>query len=545
MKNFTKILSLLLAFVLVLGTITVVSADREFSDLSASHWAYANVQTLVADGTINGYQDGTFRPDAGVTRAEFVKMIGKTDKSFEKPFDDISGHWAYDYIMYSDMDVEGTSFRPDEPMTRGDIVALLWKRAGSPVAVAPSIITNQSNNSDAAAWAYAYGIMNGDDGVNLRLEDGVTRAEASALICRSRTIDYSAKKVFADTVNPAIPEIVFNSLDVFDSEYVADKTFTNGELAHAAMRLAYEDTIPTFDGLNVEYRVERPYAFAFSILCNYVWGADKQTEEFYDAKANNLDAITALLFAANIKSSGSIISYSLDGIYDDVKVTDNDSANAYASAAFNLGILLENSNSINPTATITCENLALVLMQLDALFGFNSIHYLNVDASLSAGAFIDTEITRYPNNSGIYKHILTEVPNEVYNSAFVDENGKVSDKLPKDSFKIARDFSHMFVSFLINVSTVVRELGADVTIRYYPSLVTETDSGYALKVRIQIGNIEEGKTFDDMFPNTISGDKPSLKQGSAFYATIATGSKITSVNIPIDNATFTSIDYIY
>ena len=96
MKNAKRIMSMLIAFVLVLGTVTVVSADREFSDLSPSHWGYSYVQTLVGDGTINGYEDGTFRPEANVTRAEFVKMIGKTDIAFETSFDDIVGHWASD-----------------------------------------------------------------------------------------------------------------------------------------------------------------------------------------------------------------------------------------------------------------------------------------------------------------------------------------------------------------------------------------------------------------------------------------------------------------
>ena len=75
--NFKRVLSLLLVCVTLCGTVLTVSAARDFYDLPSSHWAYANVQTLVADGTINGYEDGSFQPDAKVTRAEFVKMIAK------------------------------------------------------------------------------------------------------------------------------------------------------------------------------------------------------------------------------------------------------------------------------------------------------------------------------------------------------------------------------------------------------------------------------------------------------------------------------------
>ena len=118
MKFCKRILALILVCSFVLSVASIVNADMAFSDLPSSHWGYSYVQTLVGDGTINGYADGTFRPEANVTRAEFVKMIGKTDKSFDTPFADINGHWAYDYIMYSDMDVDGKSFYPDVPLMR-------------------------------------------------------------------------------------------------------------------------------------------------------------------------------------------------------------------------------------------------------------------------------------------------------------------------------------------------------------------------------------------------------------------------------------------
>ena len=341
MKNFKRILSLIIASVMVFGIFSTVSADKSFTDMKSSHWAWSYVQTLVKDGTINGYTDGSFRPEANVTRAEFVKMIGKTNKAFEAAFADISGHWAYDYIMYSDMDVEGNKFYPDVAITRNDVINLLWKRAGSEKATAPSVITNQSTNADAAAWAYSYGIMNGDDGVNLRLGDGVTRAEASALICRSRDIKSgSSKKEFSKTVNGNILKEVYEGLNILDGEYNPDRTFTNGELVGVAMQLAYDKTTPMFDGLETKYSVARPNTLAFYTACKYVLGEDKMTEAYYDATANNLDALALMSFAANFKSGIFVVDSSSDKLYADVSSIKNKNMKDYVAGAYKVGIKL-------------------------------------------------------------------------------------------------------------------------------------------------------------------------------------------------------------
>ena len=546
MKIFKRVLSMLIACVMVFGTFGTVSADKSFTDMKSSHWAWSYVQTLVKDGTINGYTDGSFRPEANVTRAEFVKMIGKTDKAFETVFDDISGHWAYDYIMYSDMDVEGNKFYPNVAITRNDVINILWKRAGSQKATAPSIITNQSTNADAAAWAYSYGIMNGDDGVNLRLGDGVTRAEASALICRSRDIKSgSSKKEFSKTVNKNILKEVNEGLNILDGEYNPDRTFTNGELVGVAMQLAYDKTTPMFDGLETKYSVARPNTLAFYTACKYVLGEDKMTEAYYDATANNLDALALMSFAANFKSGIFVVDSAVDKLYDDVSSISNKNMKDYIAGAYKVGIKLDNNNNIYPTKPVTAENLALILMQFDALSGFNSVYDVNINGDSRKDVMIKKDVANYPKNSDKYMYVAADVPNVVYNSQYIDENGKVCNSTPKEFFETARNHSPIFIFCLKQVITGVKVFGADITTIYYPSMVVESEEGYVMKVKVNVNEVEDDKTFDDIFPNTISKNKPVLKSGLTFYATIATGSKISGMNIPADNAVFTSIDYIY
>lgn len=52
-----------------------VSVFCEYTDVSESHWSYENIKLLSAYGIINGYEDGSFRPDACITRAEISKII--------------------------------------------------------------------------------------------------------------------------------------------------------------------------------------------------------------------------------------------------------------------------------------------------------------------------------------------------------------------------------------------------------------------------------------------------------------------------------------
>ena len=174
-----------LSLTLLISSFVVANAIS-FADIEG-HWAESYINVLISDGTINGYEDGTFRPSGTVTRAEFTKMIGKGPTRFESDFKDVpTTHWGYEYIMYSGLEGEGKNFNPSTPILRKDVVNLIWKRNGSITGCyAPSIITNQSNNKDAIAWAYSNGLLLGDDGINLRLNDTLTRAEAATFIVKN------------------------------------------------------------------------------------------------------------------------------------------------------------------------------------------------------------------------------------------------------------------------------------------------------------------------------------------------------------------------
>ncbi|MEM3647308.1 MAG: S-layer homology domain-containing protein, partial [Thermofilum sp.] len=75
-----------------------------FSDLEG-HWAYQYISELFSRGIVNGYPDGTFKPDRNVTRAEFCKLIVCTisipleTEDLAKFTDLGTDHWAFKYIQ--------------------------------------------------------------------------------------------------------------------------------------------------------------------------------------------------------------------------------------------------------------------------------------------------------------------------------------------------------------------------------------------------------------------------------------------------------------
>lgn len=113
-----------------------IEADKTysntFSDVPKSHWATNYIGYMQQFGIINGYPDGTFRPNASVTRAEFAAIASRFEKLTEgtKSFSDVpSTHWAAKYINFAATRgwvtgyPDGT-FKPGNPITRAEVAAV-------------------------------------------------------------------------------------------------------------------------------------------------------------------------------------------------------------------------------------------------------------------------------------------------------------------------------------------------------------------------------------------------------------------------------------
>ena len=102
------------------------------------------VDTLVSLGVVNGYTDGSFKPNDTVTRAEMAKMIyvlrtGNSDASAynddKTTFTDINGHWARGYVKYCQSlgiiaGQSATKFAPDQTVTAQEAAKMLLVTLG-------------------------------------------------------------------------------------------------------------------------------------------------------------------------------------------------------------------------------------------------------------------------------------------------------------------------------------------------------------------------------------------------------------------------------
>ena len=108
------------------------SSATRFSDAS-DDWFSKAVNYVVAKGLISGYPDGTFKPNESITRAEFAQMISgyiKNEKDGSSDFQDVKDHWAKEAIdkLYGNKNVTGYpdgSFKPNAKITRAEAVTIL------------------------------------------------------------------------------------------------------------------------------------------------------------------------------------------------------------------------------------------------------------------------------------------------------------------------------------------------------------------------------------------------------------------------------------
>lgn len=189
MKNLKKVLALVLAFACAF-TMFAGAAFTDAADIKATE----AVDTLVALGVIKGYEDGSFRPDATVTRAEMAKMIyvlrtGKDDASAyaaaATKFDDLNGastSWAAGYIKYCEAlgiiaGKSATKFDPAATVTGEEAAKMLLVTLGYDAEKAGLIGTSWAKTT--IALADENGLL---DDVNAPLSLALPRQYAAQMI---------------------------------------------------------------------------------------------------------------------------------------------------------------------------------------------------------------------------------------------------------------------------------------------------------------------------------------------------------------------------
>ena len=143
------------------------TSTNKYTDVAAGAWYNNAVSTLSAMGIITGYPDGTFRPNAYITRAEFAAIAARFDADGDKTlaaFSDIANHWAKDEISVAYNNgwalVKGYpngTFGPRRNITRAETVTLVNRVLNRKPETEDDLLpdmTTWTDNADKKAWYY-------------------------------------------------------------------------------------------------------------------------------------------------------------------------------------------------------------------------------------------------------------------------------------------------------------------------------------------------------------------------------------------------------
>ena len=142
-----------------------LTKTNRYSDVAATSWYNTAVSTLSSMGIITGYPDGTFRPNAAITRAEFAAIAARFDNDGDKTaakFSDIATNWAKDEISiaYNNGWITGYpdgTFGPQRDITRAETMTLVNRVLNRQPETEDDLLPNMTvwtDNANPKAWYY-------------------------------------------------------------------------------------------------------------------------------------------------------------------------------------------------------------------------------------------------------------------------------------------------------------------------------------------------------------------------------------------------------
>lgn len=194
-KTTKRFISIVMAVAMMLSMIPFAAfADETTASDLSGHWAENVITEWMDYGIINGYEDGTIRPNNKITRAEMTAMLDRVmdyQTKADNTFSDLSDSWYTDVILKANAAgvisgyPDGT-VKPDATITRQEAVAMFSRVLSLDTENAPE--ATFTDNADVADWAKdavnamaAADYIHGSDG-QFRPNDGITRAEVVTIL---------------------------------------------------------------------------------------------------------------------------------------------------------------------------------------------------------------------------------------------------------------------------------------------------------------------------------------------------------------------------
>jgi len=176
---------------------------KGFSDVKSGDWFYNYVSQAVASGVVLGYDDGTFKPYNNISRQEFAVMTmrmlgGAADPNATIPYTDGDqvADWAKDAVAYCAANkilngYEDGTFKPNVTITREEAAKIL----AAALKLEVTGTTTFADNARIQTWAVPYvaacqkaGIFGGDEANRFNPQQKITRAETAKVMVDSLKI---------------------------------------------------------------------------------------------------------------------------------------------------------------------------------------------------------------------------------------------------------------------------------------------------------------------------------------------------------------------
>ncbi len=336
MKKVSILLSIIMVLAMAFGSFAF-AATTSFSDISSSNWAYNYVKTVAEKGAIEGYSDGTFRPQNTITVAEFVKIVDVLANGY-KEVAPTGSHWASGYMdeakklcLTRDTENDNAIFTEKDynrAITRDEMAQVAVFAEGSVYSYTEGILakmeqtaayvnfTDLANCSEQVKLACESGLITGYNDGTYKPYGTVTRAEASAVIAR---MIVESLRVYpeASIVDPAAPvkqqvygSKYYNAIKKLatgtvyynlcsDQNYFSIKGITSWEIGHSINVMNSYETYAVFNDGTVIQGTPRANDKQSDVSFNY--GGFEDVDYYVFQKFGNTIYDVYIIEAENIK----------------------------------------------------------------------------------------------------------------------------------------------------------------------------------------------------------------------------------------------------
>ncbi len=403
-----KIISILLIAIMVAAqlSVNVLASDID------GHWSKDAFLVLEDKGIITGYADGSYGPDNNITRAELftiINRISKVNKNSGSVFSDVkSGEWYkndidYAYTAKYASGYNDGSFRPNDFITRAETAAAICKAFGGDI----EAVSDFSDSIDD--WVRLYvdmlvssGLISGYEDGTFRGDEFITRGETAAIFNKlvgdvTTATGEETEKTYSENLIIAKADIKFNDC-IFDGDIYIGPGVTDGEVRF--INCVINGNVYVSGRETAQVVFENTDCNKVSVFSpDMVELVCTGTSRISNAVIRSEAVVQELNAEAGIEKVMLYAAAQLSGDFDIIEVADGSGCTLNGS----IGTLLVTA-SANPKITLTGE---IDKIEADASFVLN-------DKAISAGSSKNNVSTNNSSSNVSYSYSLAALQNGTY-----------------------------------------------------------------------------------------------------------------------------------